>query len=247
MTTAEARQILLLHRPGVEESGDPQMAEALAMTRRDPELSRWFEEHCAFQNAMREKFRQMEVPSHLKEEILSRMEPERKIVRPAFWLRPAWLATAAAAAVLILGFGAWWLKPAHPDRFANYESRMVGAVLREYTMDIQTNNLRAVRQHLAAEGAPRDYSIPRGLQKLTLTGGGTLHWRGNPVAMVCYDRGDKQMLFLFVMDRSAVKDAPPEAPETATVLGLSTASWSAGDKTYLLAGSPEPDFLKKYY
>ena len=60
-----------------------------------------------------------------------------------------------------------------------------------------------------SRGAPADYDVPRGLERLQLTGGGRLTWRSNPVAMVCFDRGDKQMLFLFVMKRSAVKDPPP--------------------------------------
>ncbi len=246
MTSAEAKQILLLHRPGADYSSDPQLVEALGLTKSDPELQRWFADHCAFQKAMREKFRQIEVPANLKASLLARAEAERKIIRPAIWWQhPAWL-TAAAAAVLIVGFVVWRSQPSVPDRFANYEARMVSGALREYQMSIRTNNLQAVRQKLAAEGAPANYSIPAGLQSLTLTGGGTLHWRDNPVAMVCYDRGDKEMLFLFVMNRSAVKDPPPETPKTGMVGELFTASWSQGDNIYFLAGPQDPDFLKKY-
>jgi hypothetical protein len=64
--------------------------------------------------------------------------------------------------------------------------------------------------------------------------------------MVCFDKGLKQMLFLFVLDRSAVKDPPPPTPQLAQVNQLAAASWTDGDKAYLLAGSPEPDFLRKY-
>lgn len=245
MTPVEARQILLLHRPGMDEAADPQMAEALALAQRDPELGRWFADHCAFQTAMREKLRQIEVPAHLKAALLAQSDPERKIIRPAiWWQQPAWL--AAAAAVVLIGFAVWWLKPSVPDRFANYEARMVRGALREYQMSIRTNDLQAVRQNLAAQGAPTDYSIPTGLQRQTLTGGGALRWRDNPVAMICYARPSGQMLFLFVMDRSAVKDPPPENPKTAMIGGLFTASWSQGDKTYFLAGQEESDFVQKY-
>jgi hypothetical protein len=88
--------------------------------------------------------------------------------------------------------------------------------------------------------------MTQGLERLQLTGGGRLTWRSNPVAMVCFDRGDKQMLFLFVMKRSAVKDPPPETPQLARVNQMVTASWSRGDNTYVLAGPEEADFLKKY-
>ena len=57
--------------------------------------------------------------------------------------------------------------------------------------------------------------------------------------MVCFDRGDRQMLFLFVLGRSALKDAPSTAAEMAKVNKLMTQSWTQGDKTYLLAGPPD--------
>jgi len=88
--------------------------------------------------------------------------------------------------------------------------------------------------------------VPRGLKQLQLTGGGLLRWRSQPVTMVCFDRGDKQMLFLFVMARSAVKDPPPETPQVVKVNKLLTAQWSQADKTYLLAGPEEADFVRKY-
>jgi hypothetical protein len=64
--------------------------------------------------------------------------------------------------------------------------------------------------------------------------------------MVCFDRGDKQMLFLFVMKRAALKDAPPPQPQVKEASGLVAASWSKGDDAYLLLGRPEPGFAGKY-
>ena len=246
MTPGEAKQLLLLYRPGAEDRTDPALAEALELAQRDPELGRWLEDHRAFQQAMRAKLRQIKVPADLRNRILGQAEEHRKVIRPtSWWQQPEWLA-AAAAIVLLCALAMWWMKPAVPDRFANYEARMVSSALREYQMSIQTNDMGAVRQNLSGQGAPADYVIPAGLQRLSLTGGGVLRWRENPVAMVCFDRGDKQMLFLFVMNRSAVKDPPPSTPQTGMVRGLFTARWTKGDKTYLLAGPEEPDFLQKY-
>jgi hypothetical protein len=106
--------------------------------------------------------------------------------------------------------------------------------------------MRQVRQFMARHAAPADYDLPRGLERLQLTGGGRLTWRSHPVAMVCFDRGDKQMLFLFVMKRSALKDPPPDTPRLAKVHQMLTASWTHGDNTYVLAGPEETDFVKKY-
>jgi hypothetical protein len=240
MTPSQAKEILLLYRPGTADAEDPQIVAAIDLARQDPELARWFAQHCAFQDAMRAKLRQMEVPMHLKAALLA----QQKIVRPPIWRqRPVWL---AAAAVLLLGLAGLWLRPANPDRFANFQARMVSTALREYRMDLVTHDMRQLRQFIAGKGAPAEYRLTKGLERLPLTGGGCLQWRNHPVAMVCFNRGDDQMLFLFVMKRSDLKDPPAETPQLAKVTTLQTVSWTQGDYTYFLAGPEEPQFLDKY-
>jgi len=67
----EAKAILLLYRPGTADAEDPQIAQAMEVARRDPELGRWFTNHRRFQEAMRRKFRQIKVPSRLKIALLA--------------------------------------------------------------------------------------------------------------------------------------------------------------------------------
>ncbi len=248
MNRSEAQRVLLLYRPGADEADDPEMAEALELTRRDPELGRWFEEHRAFQKTLRARFRQIEVPAHLKLSLLARSGAQPNLVIPpqVWWRSPVRLAAAAVGAVLLLALAGLWFTPRPTAQFANFQARMVSGALRDYQMDIKTNIMQLVRQDLAARGAPADYVVPKGLERLKLTGGGRLTWRNNPVAMVCFDRGDKQMLFLFVLNRCAVKDPPPATPRLAKVNEYLTASWTAGDKTYLLAGPEEANFARKY-
>lgn len=242
MTRAEAKRILLLHRPGSAAAPDPEMAAALEKAGDDAELGAWFEVHCGFQQAMRARLRSVPVPAHLREAILA----ECKVFRPAFRGRPSWWLAAAAAVAVLLGLTVYLLRPTKPDRFADFRSRMVRAALREYRMDIVTNDLAQVRRFMAVRGAPADFEITPGLGRVRLTGGGLLQWRGHRVAMVCFDRGDREMLYLFVLDRTATKDAPSESPTPGRVNRLATVSWSRGGRSYVLAGPQEPGFLEKY-
>lgn len=241
MTPSEAKQILMLYRPGSRDQEDPDVAAALAQLDRDPELRRWFENHCQFQQAVRDKFRQIHVPP-LR---LAAPKPGSNILKPIF--HPGIWAAAAAAILLLLAILPGLLnRPRTPDQFADFRFRMVRTVLREYRMDLLTHDMNRLRQFLGEQGAPADYTIPAPLHPLELTGGGRLQWRNHPVSMVCFDRGDQQMLFLFVMDRNAVPEPPPSNPRMAEVNKLQTVSWSSSDRVYLLAGPDDSAVFKQF-
>jgi hypothetical protein len=242
VNSERAKEILLLYRPAARDDLDPEMNEALRQSELDPELRIWLERHCALQDALREKLRGIQPPPGLRERLLS----QQKIVRPHRWRKaPVWLPLAASVALVAGGLWLWW-HPRTPDRFADYQSRMVRTVLREYRMDIMTQDLEELRKFLQAQGGVQDFALPAGLARLKLTGGGLFRWRNQPVSMACFDRGDKQMLFLFVLRKSSLKDAPPETPQTGKMNQLLTACWSRDDKTYLLAGPNEADFSSRY-
>ena len=126
MNNFDAKKVLQLYRPGsADAANDRQVAEALKLARSDQELGSWLEQHNRFQIAIREKLLEIHVPANLKETILA----ETKIIRPPPWWHDPGLARIAASIVLLiaLGFGvnAFWKKSHVPNRFADYESRMV--------------------------------------------------------------------------------------------------------------------------
>src|SRR4051812_12793576 len=103
MDSSQARKALELYRPGTTDALDPQMAEALQAVQHDPELAKWFDEHCGSYIAIRNKLKQIEVPPDLKRKILLENVGRRRIIpfnRPAVWL-------AAAAAIVLLASAAW--------------------------------------------------------------------------------------------------------------------------------------------
>jgi hypothetical protein len=78
MTREQAKDILLLYRPGTRDAEEPEVVEAMAVVLEDTALRRWFEQHCTFQAATRARFREIQVPESLKSALFAR----RKGARP---------------------------------------------------------------------------------------------------------------------------------------------------------------------
>ncbi|HEY5040391.1 MAG TPA: hypothetical protein VIK53_00120 [Verrucomicrobiae bacterium] len=250
MNVNEAKTVLLLYRPGTGDAEDPQIAEALALAQHDPELAAWLEAHGARQLALGEKFRQIAVPAGLKEQIVSEQAAcERRISR-----RPT---VRLALAVIILLFGMlavfWFSRRARIDTLAIYQNQMVGIALRGYGMDLVTNNPAQIRAHLAQHGAPSDYVLPAALQKAVVVGCALESWQNEKVSMICFRTGKKLApgessdLWLFVVDRTLVNDpSTGNSPHFSKVNRLITATWTQGDKLYLLGTEGDEQSIRKF-
>jgi hypothetical protein len=147
----------------------------------------------------------------------------------------------------------WWQSTPPANDLAIYRSRMVRAALTGYAMDLTTNSLQPVRSYFAQRRAPADYELPVGLQKAALIGCAVEKWHGANVSLVCFRTGKplppgaSSDLWLFVVDRSSLPQAPPPgAPELANVNRLITATWTAGDKVYLLCMVGDKTALRAY-
>jgi hypothetical protein len=245
----EARNILLLYRPGTADASDPQIAEALAFAKYDPELTLWLDKICAQQDALREKLRQISVPAGLKEQIISEQAAQAKII--SFPRNLAFAAATAIAALIILPF---WFRPhAKDDTFAIYQNQMTSVALRGYTMDLTTNNPAPIRAYLAQSGAPSDFGLPAPLEKIEVTGCAIEGWQHAKVSMICFSTGrplppgQSSDLWLFVVDRAAMKNAPEEnTRQFARVNKLMTATWTDGGKIYFLGTEGDEATLRKY-
>lgn len=240
MTPTEAKQILLGRRAGTDDVREPEVEEALAEVRRTPELREWWESQQRFHSAASQAFRGVVPPADLRDRVLARM----KVVPLPWWRRPALLSAAAALAGLLI-VAALLTRQPRQDTLAIFRARMVGSVLRQYSMSITTNDMALVRQHLASRSAPADYELPPKLKQLPVQGAGVLSWHDRRVSMVCLDSQRKGTLFLFIVDARSVADAPSQ-PQLKPVSSLATVSWTAGGKTYVLAGTMEQRELAEY-
>src|SRR5439155_14383909 len=140
------------YRPGTAGEVEPELAEALALAKREPELARWLEQHCAVQEAIRARFRETVVPEGLMEQIIS----ERKAGMRRGVQRRAVLLATAALIIGLIGVARWYWRPRAPAEnktFAAFRVWTVGKVLREYPkMDLETNDLAQIQEAVQKHG-----------------------------------------------------------------------------------------------
>lgn len=257
MNSQEAKEILLLYRPAVDRD-DPDFSEALAVTKADPELNNWFQQHCAFQSTASSAFNDIPVPEGLKEQILS----ERKAHLTLTAQRRALVAACAVVVIAFCGLITFRsIFPARPSldySFANFQTNMIGNIVRYPQMDIVTNNLQAIRTKLADRGRSNLVFTPTvdkivGTAKIGGTGGKAMEWQEKPVAMICLTSGKVGVpksgdLFLFIVDTNAIKGPPTGTAPVVTQVrkGIVSGSWTSGVKTYILAALGDETFLKRY-
>ena len=245
MSPQQIKETLALYRAGSEDEDDPEMITALREAARDPELHTWFSQQQAFNLRVREQLRHIQPPSDLKRRILANQAPAHKIV---WWRRPEILAIAAMIVLLFCLAGYWVnLRDKEPYRLADLRLRMAKYALTRYGMDIATNDMGAIRTYLATKGGHGDYMLTPGLEKLPSVGCALLKWQNRPVSLVCFRLGQKDLMWLFVIDRTAVSDAPSTTePQYEPVGKLMTAAWSRDGKTYLLAGIGDQALVQKF-
>jgi uncharacterized membrane protein YbaN (DUF454 family) len=246
----EAKNILLPYRHGTADADDPQIVEALALAERDQELKDWLVKHCARQYVLRENFRRISAPAGLKEQIISERAVQKKII---IWQPKFALAAMAALVLLVALIPFWLLHRGHDDTLAVYQNRMAGVALRGYAMDLVTNNPEQIHAYLAQHRAPADFALPVALKQAALVGCAVEGWQGVKVSMICFRTGrtlapgGQSDLWLFVVDRASVRGAPAgDSPQFFKVNRLITATWTQGDKLYLLGTEGDQRTIQQY-
>lgn len=252
MTSTQAKQILLAYRPWAKDAETPEMAEALAVCQADPELEKWLKNHCETQMALRAKFQCIKAPEGLLEQIVSE-QPSVVFTRtrPVQYL----IAVAAGVVIMLSVWSLWRSRPRVPPEdlsFNGYQIRMTKTVSRAYGMDLETNNLVAIREYLAANQSPMVGDVPETLAQTPAVGCGVLRWQNKPVTMICFKTGKplppgaKSDLILFVINRQDVQAGSDLNQTQFRKVGeMFTASWMAGGKVFLLAAFDESELHKR--
>ena len=246
MNRDSVKKVLLLFRPSGPDSEEPEIKEALDQMVMDVELRTWFEEHCKRQSRLRDQFGQIPVPDGLEKRILAELARPRTIVwwqRREFWTR-----AAAAAALLAVTLTLYMAsRPDLAKSFATYRSRMVRSTQRFYGMDMKSNDPAAIRDYLGTHRGHQDYVLPPGLEGVRIEGCSVLPWQNKKVSMVCFDLNNRPDLYLFVARQKDFPDSPQSSqPQFVTIGKFASASWTAGDKSYVLTTRGDEALLRRY-
>jgi hypothetical protein len=243
MDKQNVRAVLSAYRANETFADDGRFEAARQQTETDPALAQWWKDEQDLDRLIAAKLAGVAAPAGLKSQLLN---PERRSF-PSRAMWPRKMAMLAASIVLLaVFFGSWsgLFQPA--TSLAEYRDEMVSFIRLDPPLDMKSSQLSQVTAFLKEHGAPSGLHVPGQLQQLGPVGCRTLRFRGGDVALICFRRGDGDLMHMFVIDRKAMaKVKSMEEPQFAVEGDWMTAAWTDDEHTYLLAAKGSRESLAK--
>jgi hypothetical protein len=228
MDNEEAKFLLRAYRPGGADASDPTFANALAQTRQDPALGKWFAEEQALDRAVAAQLQTLRLPAGLRESILAGGKISRSARRG--WQQPSWLAVAALIA-LVLGLSSLWSISYRHREIDHLAAFAIDDVLHGQHGNRGEANaqLRTVLENNSVRLSTT--TMPVNFADLESTGCRSLKFSGHEIAEICFSRGGRGY-HLYVMSR--LSDLPAR-PRFWNQQEGAAAAWSDSRNSYVLA------------
>ena len=243
MTREEAQFILSAYRPSGEDAHDPQFQPALALVREDVVLAQWFAAEQALDQAFAAKIRSRPISVELKSQLL---HARTTGVCTPRWRKPAWLAAAACAALLLAVGVSMGLHRSRVAQFGQYRSAMEAAAHdMSHHADVMGLDAAGFQRWLSDHQGETNFVLPAGLAGEAITACKIIDWRERRVTMLCFMSASRHV-DLFVLDESDLPGLELKgAPEYFADGGNATAVWQQGEKIYLLTGAKSSAELRR--
>lgn len=242
MNSEEAKLILQASHSGDADPTDPQIAEALAQTQRDPELLAWFKQQRALDEAIAIKLQEVCPPAGLAEKILMGRKARIPPKRNRFWM-PLALAASILGLLSLTIFLVEKTKPKDTE-FAALQSEMTGFLTVFPKLDLATDQWPQILNWLNKQPALAGAQIPASLQRFPGLGCREVKWRDKTLMLVCF-AAQGEVVHLFVLPKADLPDAPfNDIPTVARIQNWSTASWTRGEISYLALTKANTAFLQ---
>jgi anti-sigma factor RsiW len=245
MDSQEARLVLQARRPNDLDTTEPAFAEALALVETDRELKAWWEAQQTFDRKVAAKIEEIEPPDDLRETILSRGKIHRLAPQPFF---PFWLSAAAAVAILCAvaaSFHAEWDAARHISTDSFHEATLAFLGNDTPALGMMSPDHDKVMAWLKDQQSPTG-DLPEKMSALPTVGCQKIDVQGHSVSLICFNMAEGKLVHLFVVHSDDLADPPTQtSPQFQEVNGWSTATWSDGPMSYMLATQAGEDALRQ--
>ncbi len=235
MDNPTAKELLAAYRPHGADAQDPFFAEALAQSRRDPELAAWLEREQAMDLLLAESLAAIPVPQAGKQllaKTLGLSVPRRRIP----WSR----AVLGMAALLAIGLAAWHhlAPPPFPPRAGEFRLASLASSIQ--SLAYTGESLEANRAWLASRNAPVPKRLPENLTLATAQGCRTYgNERDGMVSVICLTL-EGERVHVFTFDAKAARHLNLPDGEWVHEDGWHFLAWSEKGKRVALATRGQP-------
>lgn len=233
MNNQEAKFILSAYRPNGSDGHDPAFGDALRQAQTDPELGAWLGRARAHDAAVAGKLAEVPMPAGLRESILAGARASS--TARSVWRHPAWMAAAAAVAVLVVSAAALWPSPALAKaplvKFALQDAKEVSK------HGGHGDPAHALQVALSDTSKRLGQSVPLDFAALQRTGCRTLEIDGRPVLEVCFNRKGTWLHCYVARLSDFPRFAARQALGFAVAESTSAAAWTDGVNLFVVAGS----------
>lgn len=244
MDEQEARLILQAYRPGDQDEADPQVAEALKLVEKNPELARWFAEEREFDRAIAAHLASLPAPFGLKTRILANAATRSSSSKTRWAVGLAVLAACLflLAQLVSLVRGSSQAAVLLPD----YAREMVSFIRLTPPLELESSDPREINDWLRKREVPQG-AIPAPLSALDPIGCRVLSFRGHDVTLICFRRSGNRLAHLFMVDRAALPKLKAGAAPLFSAEGeWMTASWAEKDRAYMIAVQGDRETVQRY-
>ncbi len=243
MTPEEAKFILEARRPDGSDDADPQMAEALAVAKNHPQISRWLGEQSEFDMVIAGKLSGVSAPPRLRERIVA----GQCVGRGRSWVAFRRLLPLAAAIALLLSIGAVWLRAPGGNTFAAFGADAEKFINEkwDHRFDLPESDFGRIGEWVAKQDGAAPADVPPGVAGSKMYGCKLYEWNGHKATLVCFSAADGGTIHLVVTRREGVSNPPGTSPIHFRHGDFNMAAWSRGDTVYVaLTSSPRAELEK---
>jgi hypothetical protein len=241
---SEAILVLQAFRQGTSDVADVTFADALQTVALDPELAAWWEAQQDFDRSVVLKLGEVPVPDDLRARLLA---GDKVISLPPQQMRLLpWLAAAALVAILCVAGTVMQVAGSTPLSQFDYQASVL-PLIRDNAPDLAMTSTdhNDVLAWLKQRKAPMG-KLTASMMSAPTIGCQKYFVHGHMVSLVCFTLSDGREAHLFIVDQKGLADPPSNTqPELQQIGNWSTAAWSDGKMSYLLASTAGPDAIKQ--